>query len=679
MLNKPTNVSPYNTFIDINDGLELKFKLNNSVNRTVIDIYSKSNELVYSNTFQIDKTERDFSIPIPNAISLLKNGDDYYWEMEYSSAKEVDTTTHPINGWNSSANMLGVFCHTEFFIVDESGEKNFLNLGKITKIKPLDNYDTFFTFEAILSDEEQSMLKKQIRNNSTYLYFYKDNFVAWAHPIGIDQEFLSDNVRLKCRNISANGRLYRYMQYEDIESELRECDVKILVLNEDAISVGDTISLIYNNNEYIYTVTDMSYSSDETNYIPSNWVTLDSSLPDLGETDVIGKIRDDVIIMVKQVEYSKSPSYYFSCRDKIDVSLMVEDGFSPQIKICAAFQKYPSVNYYRYQVYKLKSRSNWESTWKSDKLIDFDTIDGTRFHSQIVYYKGVLPNTTYKIKLVGQTQEGMDFEAEEIITTEDFLSNTTQTVPCVKFDDKFGCVNIDISQFKSSSRENSLHVFRYNTLKHEIDFVLSTDFAVNSVSSDDGLFRKVTVAHDFNIICNAEYVYYFYELDKDGSVVCSYKSDSITPSWYGVYLTDLKFIDNKQYKPDKDNTWFVQLNYEPSDISRNYQVAHPIAINQKYPKSVRGKARFKTGSVSGLIGGISRSDDYIENVFDVDNFDDFCANGNLKLLRSSTKGECLICDIDSFASSVFGYDATMIQVSYTQIDDITGKQISAEV
>ena len=105
-----------------------------------------------------------------------------------------------------------------------------------------------------------------------------------------------------------------------------------------------------------------------------------------------------------------------------------------------------------------------------------------------------------------------------------------------------------------------------------------------------------------------------------------------------------------------------------------------MGINQKYPKSVNSNSRYKTGTISGLLGNESCvTMDYKEDVSFIDIFDDLCANGNLKLLRSHVRGEHMIVAIDNMSSSVFGNIATSVKIDYTQIDETKSKQISIEV
>ena len=70
MLNKPTNVSPYNKFIDINNGLNIDFTLNNVVDRVDIGIYKDDNTFIAKNLIDNNAMKRDFSYAVQESVRL---------------------------------------------------------------------------------------------------------------------------------------------------------------------------------------------------------------------------------------------------------------------------------------------------------------------------------------------------------------------------------------------------------------------------------------------------------------------------------------------------------------------------------------------------------------------------------------------------------------------------------
>ena len=87
-----------------------------------------------------------------------------------------------------------------------------------------------------------------------------------------------------------------------------------------------------------------------------------------------------------------------------------------------------------------------------------------------------------------------------------------------------------------------------------------------------------------------------------------------------------------------------------------------------YPTVSMGKANYATGSFSGLIGKV-RKNGYEEDATLLEQWNDFCANSQLKLFKDR-KGHKYIVDVTSSSSQVSDEtreQATTVSVGWTQI------------
>lgn len=691
MLNKPTNVSPYNEFIDIHNELKLNFSLNNTVDFLNVEIYKENNTCVSSSMITNSAMLRDFSYFVPENIKTnMFNDCNYYWKTRYWKIPSDKNKKGDFEAvyWNKDKCTVGIIPH----------EINNLEIQGINSMTSAVN-DDFEILTSVSSNKSISYtlwkdISKDInKGNRYYLRFdgisvddidYKSIYVELSH-VSLDvvnsdgtavHAVFTTNTGTNAELSYIKNRILKVAEDEKIIPKIYK-----MTNNENIVITGEYIQINLENSPNLYKVLYTNFTEIPLNNylsIPIIELSLPSLLPtDLGEiSDYMTSDESIYLSRYVSVEYNESPPYYFLCRETPSIYFYDASTTTPQIKIYANLKKYIEVNSYSYYLYRLNNHNDWRLIWESSKTSTLNVLEDGTYDTDIEIYNGITPQSTYKIKLLGQTKEGQDIEVETVFSSSDFVP--TETKEFVSFNKEKGCIVIDNSVFISPHSTCELQIYRYDVLRDELNYVGGSAYDFNTTIETDG-FCKRTTLYDFNIVSNAEYIYYAYILDGN-VVVASYISNLITPSWNGVYLTDVSYDNSNVYTPDLVNIWFIELNNEPTEITRNYQVAHPLGINQKYPKSVRGDTNFKTGKISGLLGNISCiTGDYDEGLFLIDEFDTFCANGNLKLLRSDIKGEYMIVDIDNMSSSVFGQVATNINVGYTQIDDTIRKQISIEV
>lgn len=670
MLNKPTNVSPYNEFIDATNGLDLNFTLNNTVGFLSVDIYKDDNSIVSGEVINNTDLKRDFSYTVPEDVLVnITNGNNYYWKTRYwktPSEENKKESSYQLNYWNEETGILGLFPPIPIYYRDSN--KAIPPNCPVTSCYWNNVDQTNFRATIQVSGLTAAIKPPSIRDGDYYIYFEGENISGYSKILGIEK--LTGSLGINCSGtfFSIDGKIV-----DDINRLVgTQATLFNFTIEDINCSVGDYIQTP--NGLYKINFINKQIYEDA---IPSIGLSVSTSLFGLPTSQGNGTINSDISISIYgKAEYNESPPYYFSCRETPSISFYNVSISSPQVKIYANFEKYIEINSYFYQLYILNGNNDWRLMWESCKTSTLNLLEDGTYDTEIAIYNGINPMSTYKIKLVGQTMEGQDIIAETTFSSENF--SPIDTKEFVLFNKDKGCMEIDNSIFVASTPTSELQIYRYDVLRDELNYVGGSTYDFNTITITDGLCKK-TILYDFNIISGAEYIYYAYIIEGD-TIISSYKNNSITPSWDGVYLVDVNYEDLNKYIPDLSSIWLVSLNNEQGDITRNYQISHPLGVNQKYPKSIRGNANFKTGKISGLLGNISCvTGDYEEGIFLINKFDTFCGNGNLKLLRSDTKGENMIVDIDTMSSSVFGQVATTINVGYTQIDDIDRKKISIEV
>ena len=710
MLNKPTNVSPYNVFVDISEGLDLNFTLNNTVDTLSVDIYKDDNSFVGGGLIDNTSLKRDFSYTVPEvALNDITNGNNYYWKTRYwkTPLEENKKGESCLNYWNEKDGIVGLYpslLPVDFAIGDSEERAILNNVGEIvtTTNGSLRNCRLSYSGEApYLRFETSWQVSKGFTGNDilgsidvskdSYLYFDNGESFAYVPIIGIGTYKHDDinYVEFVSSVIYISGESY---EPEKVAGSLRDVVDSLFkgatcrcfnfrdISESFEFSVGDYIKLSSHNGFNVCKI--QSISQEVCNYVPTIKLSLSSGI-DIGLNipENIGLFQEDITASIYgKAEYNESPPYYFSCRDTPTITFNEIASDCPHINITANLGALYDTGYYSYKLYRFGDNQNWDLVWESPKHASVYVQENGTYNLETETYRGVTPNNIYKVVLVGQTSEGMEYKAETEISAVASPSVSSPLVTdkdFVSFDNELGCVVIDNSLFFSETENNELHVYRYDIERDNLEFVSSTSYNVNAVEND-GVFSKQTKLYDFNITNEGRYRYYAFMFDGDVDYCC-YISDDITPRWSGVYITDLECIDSQTYTPNLNDSWFINLNYTSSDVTHNYQVNHPLGINQKYPKAIRGSSDYKTGSVTGLLGKVScKTGDYVESLLDIDNFEHFCNSGNLKLLRSSMRGENMIVDIDSMSSSEFTQSVTTVRFSYIQIDDIIEKQINIE-
>ena len=173
---------------------------------------------------------------------------------------------------------------------------------------------------------------------------------------------------------------------------------------------------------------------------------------------------------------------------------------------------------------------------------------------------------------------------------------------------------------------------------------------------------------DYNVRNQKQYQYYVFKEDEEASSKASVSNVVDTCWWdYAIIGMDLEDEDTLTYKVNPKDVWLFQSNVASDSTTQNFSKTTYQTLTE-YPTVSMGKANYATGSFSGLIGRV-RKNGYDEDVRLLEDWNDFCANSQLKLYKDR-KGHKYIVDITSSSSQVADEtreQATTVNVGWTQI------------
>ena len=178
---------------------------------------------------------------------------------------------------------------------------------------------------------------------------------------------------------------------------------------------------------------------------------------------------------------------------------------------------------------------------------------------------------------------------------------------------------------------------------------------------------------DYNVVNNTNYKYYIFKED-DSSISEAVVSNSATTCWWDWSLIDLipSTTDSTLYYADSNSIWKFNLNISSGDTTQNLNNTTYANFTQ-FPKISTGKTNYSSGSLTCLLGNIQKTRnnnmEYIENADLLASWNEFCSNGNIKLMRDR-KGTAMLVMITSTSSQlddVLREQVNTITFSWTQV------------
>ena len=180
---------------------------------------------------------------------------------------------------------------------------------------------------------------------------------------------------------------------------------------------------------------------------------------------------------------------------------------------------------------------------------------------------------------------------------------------------------------------------------------------------------------DYNVINNTLYRYYIFKED-ESAISEAVVSNDVTTCWWDWSIIDIipsTTEDGLYYATG--NLWKLGLNLTSG--TREQNVNNTVYDNlTKYPVVSYGKLNYSFGSLPAILGTVQKTSnslaEYVEANDLLDKWNDFCANGNLKLLKDR-KGSSKIVAITGTSSQVDDVtreQANSVTFNWVEVEDV---------
>ena len=217
------------------------------------------------------------------------------------------------------------------------------------------------------------------------------------------------------------------------------------------------------------------------------------------------------------------------------------------------------------------------------------------------------------------------------------------------------------------------------------DVALGYNFSVYREIKDTN--QLIYVAHlgdgslsmtDYNVVNDTTYRYYVFKED-ESAISEAVVSNDVTTCWWDWSLVDLIPKKKKKglYYANPNEMWKFNLNVTSEARTQNISTTTYNNLT-KFPKVSTGKMNYASGGLTCLLGDIQKLNNgqisYVEPASMLDSWNNFCTNGNIKLLKDR-KGNAMLVTITANSSQVddvLKEQANTITFSWVQVDDTTG-------
>ena len=180
---------------------------------------------------------------------------------------------------------------------------------------------------------------------------------------------------------------------------------------------------------------------------------------------------------------------------------------------------------------------------------------------------------------------------------------------------------------------------------------------------------------DYGVTNNRTYRYYIFKED-ESAISEAVVSNDVSTCWWNWSLIDIiPSTSEKGLYYTTGNIWKFNLNI--SSAARAQTLNNTTYNNlTRFPKVSSGKLNYSTGSLTCLLGDIQRTTnslaEYIEPSTMLNEWNEFCADGNMKLLKDR-KGNAMLVMITGTSSQtddVTREQTNTITFSWVEVEDI---------
>ena len=180
---------------------------------------------------------------------------------------------------------------------------------------------------------------------------------------------------------------------------------------------------------------------------------------------------------------------------------------------------------------------------------------------------------------------------------------------------------------------------------------------------------------DYSVTNNKTYKYYIFKED-ESAISEAVVSNDVSTCWWDWSLIDIiPSTSEKGLYYTTGDIWKFNLNI--SSAARTQTLNNTTYNNlTRFPKVSSGKLNYSTSSLTCLLGDIQRTTnslaEYIEPSTMLDKWNEFCADGNMKLLKDR-KGNAMLVMITGTSSQtddVTREQTNTITFSWVEVEDI---------
>lgn len=244
------------------------------------------------------------------------------------------------------------------------------------------------------------------------------------------------------------------------------------------------------------------------------------------------------------------------------------------------------------------------------------------------------------------------FHLEESSSTNANIFNTAKYVPVLNNYSRF-LVTFDDGTTTSEGVADVALGYNFSIYRE----VKDTNQLVYVARLGDGSLSMT----DYSVTNNKTYKYYIFKED-ESAISEAVISNDVSTCWWDWSLIDIiPSTSEKGLYYTTGDIWKFNLNI--SSAARAQTLNNTTYNNlTRFPKVSSGKLNYSTGSLTCLLGDVQRTTnslaEYIEPSTMLDEWNKFCADGNMKLLKDR-KGNAML---------------VMVTGTSSQIDDVTREQ-----
>ena len=258
------------------------------------------------------------------------------------------------------------------------------------------------------------------------------------------------------------------------------------------------------------------------------------------------------------------------------------------------------------------------------------------------------------------------FHLEESSSTNANIFNTAKYVPVLNNYSRF-LVTFDDGTTTSEGVADVALGYNFSIYRE----VKDTNQLVYVARLGDGSLSMT----DYSVTNNRTYKYYIFKED-ESAISEAVVSNDVSTCWWDWSLIDIiPSTSEKGLYYTTGDIWKFNLNI--SSAARTQTLNNTTYNNlTRFPKVSSGKLNYSTSSLTCLLGDIQRTTnslaEYIEPSTMLDKWNEFCADGNMKLLKDR-KGNAMLVMITGTSSQtddVTREQTNTITFSWVEVEDI---------